>query len=78
MGPQKDSQPYVHEFKLYNSNFLIRLEISTENVAWSKRDQTMITQRFNKAYKSPPLLAVIQQQLHSGYILFYCATPEAL
>ena len=78
MGPQKDFQPYVHEFKLYNSNFLIRLEIITENVAWSKRDQTMITQRFNKAYKSLPLLAVIKQQLHSGYILFYYASPEAV
>ena len=71
--PQKDSQPHVHEF-----NFLIRLEIITENVTRSKRDQTMMTQRFNKAYKSPPLLAVIQQQLHPGYILFYCASPKGL
>ena len=71
--PQKDFQPHVHEF-----NLLIRLEIITENVARSKRDQTMITQRFNKAYKSPPLLAVIQQQLCPGYILFYCASPKGL
>ena len=33
---------------------------------------------FNKTHESPPLLAVIQQQLHLGYISFYCANPKGL
>ena len=45
------------------------------HIKWDKR---MITQRFNKAQKSPPSLAAIQQQLHPWYISFYCASPKGL